>query len=139
VTRQRDENQIPSQRLIDELLDGEASCERSQELFRAIRRDEGASEELARTRIGIERLREPIETPDLSEAILDRVHGRRRFLYGRSRHAVTAGRFAVAAGLVGAVGLASYVQRHAPAVNLGEKPATGPDEDERQEGEATSR
>lgn len=124
MTRQRDENQMPPQRLIDELLDGEASHERSHELFRAIRRDERASEELARTRIGIERLREPMETPDLSEAILDRVHGRRLFLSGRARGIVTAGRLAVAAGLVGAVGLASFVQRHAPAVNLGDDPAT---------------
>ncbi len=124
VTRQHNDNKVPSQRLIDELLDGEVSRERSQELLGAIRRDAGASEELARTRIGIDRLREPIETPDLSEVILDRVHGRRRFLPGRSRRMVTAGRLAVAAGVVGAVGLASFVQRHAPQVNLGEQPAT---------------
>ncbi|VAX41814.1 hypothetical protein MNBD_PLANCTO03-1670, partial [hydrothermal vent metagenome] len=118
--RHRTNNQVPSQRLIDELLDGEVSRERSQELRRALRQDAKASEELARTQRALDRLREPIETPDLSEAILARVHGRRRFIPHRARHLVTAGRLAVAAGVIGAIGLASFVQRHAPAVNLGD-------------------
>ncbi len=100
-------------------FDGELSNERSHELLAAIRRDAGACEDLARTRIGIERLRGPVEMPDLSEAILTRVHGRRRFLPRRARRLVTAGRFAVAAGVVGAVALGSFVQRQVPEVRLG--------------------
>ena len=120
MTRHREDNQVPSQQLIDELLDGEISSERSQVLRQTLRQDAKACEELARTQRAIDRLREPIETPDLSEAILTRVHGRRRFIPNRARSIVTAGRLAVAAGVIGAVGLASFVQRHAPAVNLGD-------------------
>lgn len=123
MTPDRGNNRTPAQRLIDELLDGGHSSDRSHELLEAIRRDAGACEELALTRIGIARLAEPIETPDLSGAILSRVHSRRRFLPREARRLVTAGRFGVAAGVVGAVALASFVQRHAPPVRLGEGPA----------------
>lgn len=104
--------------VIDRLLDGGLSREQSQELLRSLRRDSRACEDLARTRICIERLREPVEAPDLTDSILSRVHARRRFLPARGRRLVTVGRCAVAAGVVGAVALASFVQRHAPEVRL---------------------
>ena len=103
MTSDRGNNRAPSDRLIDELLDGGVSAERSQELLRAIRHDAKACEDLARARIGIELLREPVDAPDLSGQILGAVHARRRFLPGRSRRLVTGGRLAVAAGVVGAV------------------------------------
>ncbi|MDQ7012472.1 MAG: hypothetical protein Q9O74_01085 [Planctomycetota bacterium] len=112
-----------SAKLIDALLDDDLSEERSRQVLRRLRDDPAACEDLARTRIGIERLREPIETPDLTDAILARVHVRRRFLPQRARRMVTAGRVALAAGLVGAVGIASLVQRHVPAVRLADDPA----------------
>lgn len=113
----------PHDRVIDEILDGDLSPERSQALLRGLRHDARACEALARTRIGIERLREPVDAPDLADQILGRVHARRRFLPARARKAVTAGRLAVAAGLVGAVALASFVQRHAPQVRLADDAA----------------
>jgi hypothetical protein len=109
--------------LIDALLDGELSEDRSRDALRRIRHDATASEDLARTRIAIDRLRSPIQTPDLSDAILGQVHARRRFLPTRTRNFVTAGRLAVAAGLVGAIGIASLVQRHAPDVRLLSEPS----------------
>lgn len=112
-----------AERLINRLLDGELSREQSQELLREMRDDARACEELARARICVERLREPIAAPDLSEAILSRVHARRRFVPRRGRRLVTVGRVAIAAGLVGAAALASFVQRHAPGVRLADDPA----------------
>lgn len=123
MTSDRGNNRAPSDRLIDELLDGGVSAERSQDLLRAIRHDAKACEDLARARIGIELLREPVAAPDLSGQILGAVHARRRFLPGRTRRLVTAGRVAVAAGVVVAVGLASFVQRHVPEVRLADGPA----------------
>ncbi len=123
MTSDRGNNRAPSDRLIDELLDGGVSAERSQELLRAIRHDAKACEDLARARIGIELLREPVDAPDLSGQILGAVHARRRFLPGRSRRLVTGGRLAVAAGVVGAVGLASFVQRYVPEVRLADAPS----------------
>lgn len=108
---------------IDRLLDGGLSREQSQDLLRAIRADARACEDLARTRICVERLREPVAAPDLTDAILSRVHLRRRFLPQHGRRLVTVGRVAAAAGLVGAVALASFVQRHAPQVRLAAEPA----------------
>ncbi len=121
--RSRPRAPVDSAKLIDALLDDDLSEERSRQVLRRLRNDPAACEDLARTRIGIERLREPIETPDLSDAILARVHVRRRFLPLRARRMVTAGRVALAAGLVGAVGIASLVQRHVPAVRLADEPA----------------
>ncbi|MFG0260736.1 MAG: hypothetical protein ACF8LK_10350, partial [Phycisphaerales bacterium JB041] len=74
-----------------------------------------------RTRVAVDHLRAPMDVPDMSAAILGRVHARRRFLPMRSRRLVTAGRLAVAAGFIGAVGIASLVQRHVPAVRLAEE------------------
>lgn len=112
-----------SDHAIDRLLDGGLSREQSQELLREIRRDAGACEDLARTRLCLDRLREPVDAPDMTDAILSRAHSRRRFLPQAGRRFVTVGRVAVAAGLVGAVALASFVQRHAPEVRLDEQPA----------------
>ncbi|MFG0241411.1 MAG: anti-sigma factor family protein [Phycisphaerales bacterium JB054] len=112
----------PTGPLIDALLDGDLSDERSREVLRLIRQDAQACEDLARTRVAVDSLRTPLDVPDLSEAILGKVHARRRFLPGRSRRLVTAGRLAVAAGFIGAIGIASLVQRHVPAVRLADEP-----------------
>lgn len=103
--RRRDE-------LIQALLDAGGGATRAD--FERLRTTPGACEELARLRGAVARLTAPVETPDLTDAILDRVDSRRRFLAPRRRRLVTAGRAAVAAGVVGAVGLASFVQRAAP-------------------------
>lgn len=109
--------------VIDEILDGELPAERREQLLRRVEADPRARAELARTRHTLDMLSEPVETPDLTDAILDRVHARRSFLPERARRRVTVGRMAVAAGLVGAVGIASFAHRHAPAVRLGDGPA----------------
>lgn len=109
-------------RMVDALLDGDLSAQESREALQLIREDAVACEDLARTRIAIHQLREPIDTPDLSIAILDRVHARRRFLPLQSRRFITAGRVGIAAGLVGAIGIASLVQRHVPEVRLNAEP-----------------
>lgn len=109
--------------IINDLLDGGLSEEQSREKLRALRSDPLACEELARTRMGVQRLHDPINQPDLSDAILDRVHARRRFLPGRTRRWITAGRVAIAAGFIGAIGLASFVQRAAPEIRLSDEPS----------------
>ena len=116
------QGRTPHDHAIDEILDGDLSPERSHQLLRSLRHDARACEALARTRIGIERLREPVDAPDLTGDILARVHARRRFIPGRARRAVTAGRVAIAAGVVGAVALASFTQRHAPQLRSDDQP-----------------
>lgn len=112
----------PAGPMIDALLDGDLSDERSREVLHLIRHDAEACEDLARTRVAVDHLRAPIDVPDMSEAILGKVHARRRFLPRRSRRLVTAGRLAVAAGFIGAIGIASLVQRSVPAVRLADEP-----------------
>lgn len=114
----------PAGQMIDALLDGELSDERSREVLRRVRHDAEACEDLARTRVAVDRLRAPIDAPDLSDAILGKVHARRRFLPRRSRRMVTAGRLAVAAGFIGAIGIASMVQHYVPAVRLADEPTS---------------
>lgn len=109
--------------LVDALLDGGLSHADARDAYDRLRRDPAACEDLARIRYTVARLAAPVETPDLTEAILHRVHDRRRFLPRRERRIVTVGRVAVAAGVVAAVGLASFIQRAVPQVNVAEAPA----------------
>jgi hypothetical protein len=116
ASRRRDE-------LINELLDSSLTHEASRDAYEALRGDAAACEDLARLRYAVARLSTHVPTPDLSEAILHQVDVRRRFISPRKRGLVTAGRLGVAAGVIVAVGLASFVQRSLPQLQVAESAA----------------
>jgi hypothetical protein len=103
---------------IDALLDAEVPQKDMRRLYDSIRADSNAREELARLRYTVAQLKTPVDAPDLCESILHQANTRRRFLSGRSRRMVTAGRCAAAAGLVAAIGLMSFAQRYTPISQL---------------------
>ncbi|MBK7404020.1 MAG: hypothetical protein IPJ41_05175 [Phycisphaerales bacterium] len=107
-------------RLIDALLDGDLSHSQAREALSSLHDDPRACQELGRLRFAVSKLRAPVDSPDLSESILSGVQSRRGFLQRKGRRMVTVGRVAVAAGVVAAVGLGSFVQRHAPEWRLDE-------------------
>ena len=109
-------------RIIDALLDGDLAHHDARDAIRRLQDQPHASEELALLRSTVERLRSPIEAPDLSKSILGGMDARRGFLPRRARRIVTVGRVAVAAGLIAAVGVASFLQRHVPQLRLDEGP-----------------
>lgn len=106
LKRRAPERDLPTPRprataeLIDAHFDGELDAREERELFALLGQDAERAEEFARThRIVAELERDPerVSAPDLSEAILDRVHAKRRFLSGRTRAAVKRTRYAMAA------------------------------------------
>ncbi|HZW08658.1 MAG TPA: hypothetical protein VFF69_02035 [Phycisphaerales bacterium] len=111
------------EQLIHDLLDGALAHEASRRAYEQLRGDAAACEDLARIRYAVTRLSSPIAAPDLSQTILRQVDTRRRFLSRRNRGLVTAGRLGVAAGVVAAVGLASFVKRSLPELQLAESAA----------------
>lgn len=106
--------------LINELLDGSMDREWAREAYESLRGDAAACEDLARLRYAVARLSAPVPAPDLSGEILHQVDLRRRFLSRGRRRLITAGRLGVAAGVVVAVGLASFVQRNVPELRVAE-------------------
>lgn len=118
MTSDRDTRPCRADELIDALLDGDLAHEESRAAYEALRQNPAACEDLARTRYAIARLSTPVEAPDLTGAILQRVHHRRRFLAPRAARFVTTGRLAAAAAVIGTVALASFVQRHVPEARL---------------------
>lgn len=111
------------ERSIDALFDGELSDVQRRKLLADLRDDGEACREIAETRRALQLLRDMPAQPDLSAAILARVHRRRRFVPASWRPAVTVGRAAVAAGLLGVIGLYALVQRHGPSTALAPDPA----------------
>lgn len=94
-------------RLIDAVLDGAAPQD-------ALGRADAPGEawrELAMLRMTTDRLREPVEAPQQTEAILAAIHRRRGFLPKRVLGKISAARAAVAAGLLVALGLYAVTER----------------------------
>ena len=94
--------------LIDAAIDGELDPEIQKEIGNALQYDHARRQEFHDTRDAINALRLPLETPDLSDRVLQRAHRHRMFLPRKLRQQVRAGRVAMAALLlVGLMGVAS--------------------------------
>lgn len=84
--------------LVDAYFDGELDAAARADFHRRLGEDLAACREVVETRRIISELRAPVETPDLTPAIMARLH--RGFLPARVRRMVSAGRVAVAATLL---------------------------------------
>ncbi|MEN0019844.1 MAG: hypothetical protein AAF747_03060 [Planctomycetota bacterium] len=104
--------------LIDSIFDGDASADDASKLHRLADDDPRAIDEFARMRRVVDAFREPVETPDATDAVLRRVHGQRQWLPQRLRKTVTLSRVCVAASLVLAAGVIAFIDRHAPQAKL---------------------
>jgi hypothetical protein len=116
-----------SQRIPDELVDAffdrELDEGSREKFFGMLRGDLSRCAEVARTQRMISVLREPVEGPDLTAAIMGQVSRRRGFLPERLRRMVKAGRLAAAACVLLALLGVAVVHRLAPeAVELTERP-----------------
>lgn len=94
-------------RLIDAVLDGAAP----QDALGRADAPGQAWRELAMLRMTTERLCEPIEVPQQTEAILAAIHRKRTFLPKQVLGQISAARVAVAAGLLVALGLYAFTER----------------------------
>jgi len=112
------------ERRIDALFDRELDSAARREVIGEVRHDAGACEEVARTQRIVSMLREPVESPDVTDDVLARVDRRRGFLTPRLRRMVTVGRLAAALGLVAIVGVTALARRWWPeATTLTPQPA----------------
>jgi len=102
---------------IDELLDGDLSHTQMRRAYDEICACPDARNELASLRMTVARLHTPIQTPDLTESILNQVGLRRRFLRRDSRRFVMLGKAAVAAGVVVTVALTALTQHAHPELS----------------------
>jgi len=90
---------------IDALFDEELSDADARDLVD--RADARACEEITKTQRLVDGLKRPVDAPDLTEAILDRVEAEREFVGDRWRRVVRVGRLGVAACLLlGLMGVA---------------------------------
>lgn len=118
-----DHRAIPSE-VIDSFFDREMDDASRDKFFAMLRADVKACEDVVRTQRAVSALREPVESPELSGAILARLDERRHFLPARMRAMVTGGRAAAAAGLLLGLLAISLIQRYAPdGVSLVEAPS----------------
>jgi hypothetical protein len=102
------------QELVDRFFDRELDEGSRERFFGMLRADLSRCAEVAKTQRLISMLREPVEAPDLSGRILDRIGERRGFLPPALRRMVKGGRLAVAACLLfGILGFA-VGRRYAP-------------------------
>lgn len=112
----RGENRDPRRHepSLEELLSRAGSTADRERLLRSLRRDPARAAEADEIDRLLARFRETDETPDLTQAVLSRVHRRRRFLPAPLRRVVTAGRVVVALALAATAGLIVLVERHVP-------------------------
>lgn len=102
------------QELVDRFFDRELDEGSRERFFGMLRADLSRCAEVAKTQRMISMLREPVEAPDLTQGILDRVGRRGGFLTHRLRSMVKAGRLAAAACILfGVLGFA-IGRRYAP-------------------------
>ncbi len=107
------ENDV-SEEMVQLFFDRELGEGASDEFFTRLRGNLPRCAEVAKMQRAISLLREPIESPDVAERVLQEVHQQRRFLPERVRRFVTAGRLAAAGvALAGVLGLV-VVDRYAP-------------------------
>lgn len=100
--------------LIDAAMDGELDPEIQKEIGKALQYDPARRQEFHDTRDALNALRMPIETPDLSDRVLQRAHRHRRFIPNRLRRQVRAGRVVMAAFLLTAMLSVASLQRAFP-------------------------
>lgn len=112
-TRRRDPGRIPD-RLVDAYFDRELDEGSRDRLLGAMLGDPDRAEELAGIRRAINRLREPVAAPDLTERVLARVGRRRGFLSRRVRRLVRGGRLTAVACLLAVVLGVVVIERIAP-------------------------
>ena len=86
--------------LIDAAIDGELDPEIQKVIGSALQYDPARRQEFHDTRDAINALRMPIESPDLSDRVLERAHRHRRFIPGTLRRHVRAGRVGISALLL---------------------------------------
>ncbi len=86
--------------LIDAAMDGELDPEIQKEIGRALQYDPVRKKEFHDTRDAINALRMPIDSPDLSDRVLERAHRHRRFIPRKLRQQVRVGRVVMAGVLL---------------------------------------
>jgi hypothetical protein len=86
--------------LIDAAMDGELDPEIQKEIGHALNYDPIRKQEFHDTRDAINALRMPIESPDLSDRVLERAHRHRRFIPRKLRQQVRTGRVVMSALLL---------------------------------------
>ena len=86
----------------DRLFDRELTSDQRQALSAELSSDPDALKRFRETTDALLALREPIETPDVTGAVLKRLDERPGFTTGRTRRFITTGRLAAAAALLGA-------------------------------------
>lgn len=109
---------------VDLLLDRGVDATRRRALLEDLRSNAGATQDLASLRAVVAMFDEPIDTPDMSGAILEELEQRRRFRPASRRTLVRIGRVAVGACVVLTIGGVALVRQHAP--NLDPSPAQTP-------------
>lgn len=102
------------QELVDRFFDRELDEPSREQFFGMLRQDLSRCAEVAKTQRIVSMLREPVETPDLTGRILDRVGRRRGFMPESMRRWVKAGRLAAAACVLFAVLGFAVGRRYAP-------------------------
>jgi len=96
-------NRFPDLKAATErLFDRELSREDREALSNQLETDPEALQAFRETTNALLQLREPVETPDVTAAVLARLDARPGFTTRRSRHLITTTRLAVAAALLGA-------------------------------------
>lgn len=105
--------QIPDD-LVDAFFDGELDEGKREKLFGAMRADLNRCAEVATMQRIISLLREPVEAPDLTEPIMERLRVRGAFLPSRTRRFIKYGRWAAALLLASGVLGVALVHRSAP-------------------------
>lgn len=120
---EREAGAIPRE-LVDQFFDRELDEGSREKFFKMLRADLSRCAEVAKTQRLVAELREPVAAPDLTDAIMTRLHRKRAFLPPRLRRLVKASRLAAAACvLLGILGIA-LTQRYAPgALRLTPRPA----------------
>jgi hypothetical protein len=125
VGRPGDENPhepIP-QDLVDAFFDRELDEGSRERFFKMLRSDLETCAQVARTQRMLSQLREEIDAPDLTGRIMGELSARNRFLPGRLRTLVKAGRLAVAASLLlGVLGIAVAHRYHPEYFRLASEP-----------------
>lgn len=109
--------------LIDAAMDGELDTEIQKEIGRALKYDPIRKQEFHDTRDAINALRMPIESPDLSDRVLERAHRHRHFIPLKLRQQVRAGRLAMAAVLlITMLGVAGLQRAYPRLTTFGAQP-----------------
>lgn len=99
---------------LDRLFDREMPAGERRRLSSRLRREPERLDEVIDTRRAINRLRAPMHTPDLTDAVLGQVARRRGFLSASLRRRVRTGRWTVAATFVLSLGVVALAHRALP-------------------------